>query len=712
MFASCRSTLPPRLIGAFASLLLASAAAHAGVTVVENVSPGATAWPDTPLFSTVSNPSTQLIVGEGFGGATSYTETFTVASTSNYTLQSIALYVGGGTGSSASAPITLNLFDLGAQTAPNPNSYSAGFNLLGGGAGLPINYTTQSNGVIQLNFTGADQAFLVAGHLYAFEIAGTSGTNPMMWNRTTSDTYTGGAAYRNRGWINGGNARDFGMAIYGVVNTNPPPPTSSTISAVTTYQQIDGFGAGAVFLDAGLDPLTDTWMDELYGTGPNQMSLNLIRLRIAPTDTDWSNQILDGQKAVARGVRILATPWTPPAAMKDNGSTIHGSLLPSHYADYVAYLNEFADTMRANGAPVSVISLQNEPDFDPTYEGCLWTADQFHTFCRDFASGITTPVMMPESFSYNHALSDPTLNDPTAAANIDLIGGHLYGGTIQDYPLAHNQGKHTWMTEYLVNDQTIQQAVATGQQISDCLTVGNMSGYIWWKTIGNANGLLDASGALQRRAYVMAQFSKFVPPGDARISVTANSSTLGISAFRSMDASHYAIIAVNNSNAAVNHKFTLQGLTPSSITPVITSATQSLEMETPVALSGDSFTYSIPATSIVTFIFSTSSPITVKLGGYVFNRPTNQIVQQVTLTNTSSATVAGPIRVVLDGLSSNTSLANANGVSVYTPSGNAYVTVSSTGLAAGASATASLNFNYTTSGISYTPRVVVGQINP
>jgi glucuronoarabinoxylan endo-1,4-beta-xylanase len=368
--------------------------------------------------------------------------------------------------------------------------------------------------------------------------------------------------------------------------------------------------------------------------------------------------------------------------------------------------------MSANGAAVSVISLQNEPDFDPTYEGCVWTADQFHTFCRDFASGITTPVMMPESFSYNQALSNPTLNDSASAANVDYIGGHLYGGSIQDYPLAHNLGKHTWMTEYLVNDQTIEQAVITGRQISDCLSVGNMSGYIWWKTIGNANGLLNADGVLQPRAYVMAQFAKFISPGWVRIAVTGNSSTLGISAFRNMDASSYTIIAVNTSNTAINHKFTLQGLTPSSITPVITSATQQLAVQAPVTLSGGSFTYSVPATSIVSFTFNTGSAVSVKLGGFVLNRRTNQVVQTVTLTNTSSAAVSGPIRLVLDNLSSNTSLANANGVSTYTPAGSPYITVSTGSLAAGASVSTALDFSFTTSGISYTPRVVLGQVNP
>ena len=590
-----------RLIAAAAGLI--ASLAFAGVTVTQNVSPGATAWPGAPIVSTVTNPSAQLTVGESFGGATSYTETFTISAANAYTLQRINLYVGGGTGTSATSKITLNLFDLGARVAPNPNSYAAGVNLLGAGNGLPISYVSQGNGVIQLDFDGADQAYLAAGHMYAFEIAGNSGTTPMNWLRTISDTYSGGAAYRNRSWINGTNARDFGLAVYGVVNTAPPPPTSCTVNGGTTFQQIDGFGAGAVFLDAGLDPLTDSQMDALYGTADNQMALTLIRLRISPYGSgDWQTAALDGQKAHARGARILATPWTPPAAMKDNNNIVQGSLLPSEYANYAAYLNSFTDYMAANSAPVDVVSLQNEADFAATYESCLWTAAQFDTFCSQNAGAIKVPVMMPESFHYDQTLSNAALNDPAAAANIKYVGGHLYGATIADYPLAHSLGKHTWMTEYLVNDQTISSAIDTGQQISDCLTTGNMSAYIWWKTIGNANGLLDANGVLQPRAYVMAQFSRFVRPGDVRIGVSANSSPLGISAFRSTDRGAVAIVAVNSTSTAINQVFNLQGISTPSVTPVMTSATQSLQPQPAVNVSGNAFTYTIPAKSIVTFV--------------------------------------------------------------------------------------------------------------
>jgi glucuronoarabinoxylan endo-1,4-beta-xylanase len=214
---------------------------------------------------------------------------------------------------------------------------------------------------------------------------------------------------------------------------------------------------------------------------------------------------------------------------------------------------------------------------------------------------VETPMLMPESFHYDQSLSDPTLNDTAAAANVAYVGGHLYGAGIQDYPLAHSLGKHTWMTEYLVNDQTIGTAVDTGQQISDALTVGNMSAYIWWKTIGNANGLLDAAGVLQPRAYVMAQFSKFIRPGATRIDVPSNNGPLGLSAFLDADSDRFVMVAVNDTTLPVTQSFTIKGIRTRFLTPWITSATQSLERQSRLAVKRRTFTYTVPSFSVVTF---------------------------------------------------------------------------------------------------------------
>jgi O-glycosyl hydrolase len=591
-------------------LLLADTRAFAGVTVTQNVGPGASSWPATPIVSTLSNPSTQATVGESFtggGGATSYGQTFTIPQGDDFKLQTIYLYVGDGTGTTGTATLTLNLYYLGGRVAPNPSSYGLGVDLLGSGSGLPITYTAQANGLLRLDFTEEDQVVLRAGRMYAFGISGASGTSPINWLRSISDTYTGGAAYRNRSWINGNNARDFALAVYGVVTNEPPAPSECTVNAGISHQQIDGFGAGVVFLDAGLDPLSDGQMDTLYGTGPGQFGLSLIRVRVSPTG-NWNDALVNGRKAYARGAKILATPWTPPAIMKSNNNIVGGALLPAEYGNYVAYLNGFAAAMAANGSPVAVISLQNEPDITVTYESALWTSEQFRIFCRDYAGAIDAPVMMPESFRFDQAVSDLTLNDPVAAANVDYIGGHLYGTGVRDYPLARSLGKRIWMTEYLVNDQTIAEAVNTAAQISDCLTTGNMSAYIWWKTIGNANGLLDAAGVPQRRGFVMGQFSRFVRPGAIRIDVSANTSPLGISAFKDPVTGRFAIVVVNNTTLSETQKFNLGGTTISTVSPWMTSATQSLEQQSPLIVSNGAFTYEIPSQSVITFV-GTEAPL-------------------------------------------------------------------------------------------------------
>ncbi len=218
---------PTRITGGFKkwrgilacmSLFLIALPLRAGVTVVQYVSPGATNWPGSPVLDTMANFSTAS-VGESFNGAggnTNLSQTFTVA-TADFALHTIDIFAGIGSGTGSGTNIVLNLYDLGTQTAPNPSNYAAaisGGNLWGSGAGLSVGYVRQNVGVLEFDFTGVDQVTLTNGHTYAFELTGVSNTIPVYWYRAASDTYSGGAAYRNEAWINGTNARDFAMAVY------------------------------------------------------------------------------------------------------------------------------------------------------------------------------------------------------------------------------------------------------------------------------------------------------------------------------------------------------------------------------------------------------------------------------------------------------------------------------------------------------------------
>jgi hypothetical protein len=84
--------------------------------------------------------------------------------------------------------------------------------------------------------------------------------------------------------------------------------------------------------------------------------------------------------------------------------------------------------------------------------------------------------------------------------------------------------------------------------------------------------------------------------------------------------------------------------------------------------------------------------------GYAFNRKTNKYSQTVTVTNLLSQAITGPVYLVVENLSSNTSLTNATGTTVSNAPGSSYVSVSNSGLAAGASQTVTLQFSAPTSG--------------
>src|SRR4029077_3514263 len=107
---------------------------------------------------------------------------------------------------------------------------------------------------------------------------------------------------------------------------------------------------------SGLDPVAATNMDTLFNTNnSNQFGLTLLRVYIAPNYT-WSNSVsawatarTNAERAVARGGRVLATPWTPPAFMKSNANEVGGALATNQYANYANYLNAYAGYMKANG---------------------------------------------------------------------------------------------------------------------------------------------------------------------------------------------------------------------------------------------------------------------------------------------------------------------------------------------------------------------------
>jgi hypothetical protein len=104
-----------------------------------------------------------------------------------------------------------------------------------------------------------------------------------------------------------------------------------------------------------------------------------------------------------------------------------------------------------------------------------------------------------------------------------------------------------------------------------------------------------------------------------------------------------------------------------------------------------------------------SSSVSVTRSGYSYNFITKRFVQSITLKNNSGSPIAGPISLVLDGLTVNATLFNSAGTTgCAVPLGSPYV--STTGpLAPGASVSVVLQFtDVTRTGFSYSTRVLAG----
>jgi hypothetical protein len=110
------------------------------------------------------------------------------------------------------------------------------------------------------------------------------------------------------------------------------------------------------------------------------------------------------------------------------------------------------------------------------------------------------------------------------------------------------------------------------------------------------------------------------------------------------------------------------------------------------------------------FSFDLDALTVASRGAFVLDRRSNKFVQQVTVTNNTGSTLTGPVNVILTGLSSNTSLANATGsLAADSP----YITVPASGLAAGGSVNVVLQFTRPVSGsITYGTRVIDTPVAP
>jgi glucuronoarabinoxylan endo-1,4-beta-xylanase len=472
-----------------------------------------------------------------------------------------------------------------------------------------------------------------------------------------------------------------------------------TVNWTNVYQRIDGFGASSAWRSTWTTTLADmffstnngiVYTDSLSNKSTNNgIGLSLLRTRIAPGGTTVEQTIMTN--AQANGAKVWSTPWSPAAQFKSNANVDGGGFV-GNAANYQAYANQLAgyvaNMKKSYSVNLYAISVQNEPDANvTTYESCNWNAKQIHDFVPYLyntlaaSNAASTMIMLPEAQNWQDysnlavtAMSDSTSN------LVGIIADHNYDGASGPATLTKNSyGKALWETEVSLltgSDSSITNGVYYGQRIYLFMTVAQANAYhYWWLISGNSTGnqgLLDNNASITKRLFVFGQYSRFVRPGYYRIGAN-NTGTALISAYNDTNSGNFAIVAVNTNSTSINQTFNLTNFSATSVTAWMTTSNLSLASQTPVTVSGSSFTYTLPALSVVTFVGQgiTNPPNTPPTLAPIANQTINAGVTLV-ITNAATDTNPPPQTLTFSLLSAPTNatltpLNNTNAVFTWRP---------------------------------------------
>jgi len=136
-------------------------------------------------------------------------------------------------------------------------------------------------------------------------------------------------------------------------------------------------------------------------------------------------------------LRLFASPWSPPAWMKDNKSVTHGGrLLPQYYKTWAKYFSLYLKEYKKGGIDFFAVTIQNEPKAAQPWESCIWTGREE----GEFAANFLRPTLDKNGFDKTKIIiwdhnkerilerARESMSVPGAKKAIWGIGHHLYSG--------------------------------------------------------------------------------------------------------------------------------------------------------------------------------------------------------------------------------------------------------------------------------------------
>ncbi|MCD8161761.1 MAG: glucosylceramidase [Clostridiales bacterium] len=119
----------------------------------------------------------------------------------------------------------------------------------------------------------------------------------------------------------------------------------------------------------------------LYEADGDPEDVTLARFDFSRTEQVILPMLREAERAAGRPLKLMLSPWSPPAYMKSNGQRCHGGhLLPEYYGRWAEYLCRYILEFEGRGFSVERISLQNEAKAVQTWDSCVYTPEEEKAF--------------------------------------------------------------------------------------------------------------------------------------------------------------------------------------------------------------------------------------------------------------------------------------------------------------------------------------------
>jgi glucosylceramidase len=379
--------------------------------------------------------------------------------------------------------------------------------------------------------------------------------------------------------------------------------STATITPATIYQPIVGFGAAftecavsnlckipaakkAEVLNAFFNPFTGSgytlcratinscdFSIASYNYDNSSGDYSLVNFNMQH-DMPWMIPSIKAAMAVPGSLfKLFGSPWSPPGWMKTTGQMLGGGdLLATCFSAWALYFVKYITVMKDNGIPVWGITVQNEPEYSPSWEGCRYTPEQERDFVKNYLgpafvnNNVTVKIMIWDHNKDRIVAWDRViLGDATAAKYVWGTAYHRYAGDLFDSLSA----SHDLFPQYpmVATECSVRDTWTEAERMAHEI-IGDLNhwsgGYLTWNLLTDFNGgpyhdrtggcvgpiVVDtSSGAVKYNSnyYYMTHFSRYMRPGAVRIGCAYNGTGLEITAFRNTNGT--IVIAALNATA-------------------------------------------------------------------------------------------------------------------------------------------------------------------